>query len=55
MSDTPIYDELVPDDTSSTVVIPDDARVWNDDDDLTIADAPEVNGTGDQTGGLGPL
>jgi hypothetical protein len=40
---------------STTVVIPQDAHVWGDDDQLTVADAPEVNGTGDQTGGLGSL
>lgn len=37
---------------TSTVVIPDDARVWDEDDDLTVSDAPEANGTEDQAGGL---
>lgn len=54
MSDTPLYDQIAPD-PGTSVVIPDDAIVWTEDDDLTIADAPEANGTGDQTGGLGPL
>lgn len=52
---TPIYDQLDAAQHESDVVIPADARVWTEDDQLTIADAPEVNGTGDQTGGLGPL
>lgn len=51
---TPIYDQLDAE-HESTVVIPADVRVWTEDDQLTIADAPEANGTGDQTGGLGPL
>jgi len=51
---TPIYDRLDAE-HESTVIIPEDTRVWTEDDHLTIADVPEVNGTGDQTGGLGPL
>ncbi|WIB25438.1 hypothetical protein [Curtobacterium sp. MCSS17_015] len=48
---TPIYDQLDAE-HESTVVIPDDAHVWTDDDHLTVADAPAVNGTADQAGGL---
>jgi len=48
---TPIYDHL---DAAheSTIVIPDDARRWTDDDHLTVDDAPAINGTADQAGGL---
>jgi hypothetical protein len=48
---TPIYDHLNAE-AASTVVIPDDARRWTDDDHLTVADAPAINGTADQAGGL---
>lgn len=56
MSDTPIYDTLGGGDPApDEAVIPDDVLVWTDEDELSVADAPEANGTGDQTGGLGPL
>lgn len=56
MTDNPIYDQLhTVDYAPPEVVIPSDVHVWTDDDGLSIADAPEVNGTGDQTGGMGPL
>lgn len=40
---------------ATVVLIPDDVRVWDEADGLTLADAPDINGSGDQTGGLGPL
>lgn len=32
-----------------------DTYVYTESDDLSTLDAPVENGTGDQTGGLGPL
>jgi hypothetical protein len=46
---------MTPDEQSTEVVLPDDVHIWTDDDDLSVSDAPEANGTGDQTGGMGPL
>ncbi|WP_181431091.1 hypothetical protein [Curtobacterium sp. MCBD17_021] len=48
---TPIYDQLDAD-HESTVVIPNDVRVWTEDDHLTLADTPTVNGLIDEAGGL---
>ncbi|MDT0211252.1 hypothetical protein [Curtobacterium sp. BRD11] len=38
-----------------TVTLPEDAYVYTDADDLDTTSAPVENGTGDQTGGEGPL
>jgi hypothetical protein len=46
---TPIYDRIA---KTATVILPDDVHVWSEDDNLTTVDAPAVNGTANQTGGL---
>jgi hypothetical protein len=35
---------------STTVTLP-PVHIWTEDDNLTLDDLPEVNGTGDQSGG----
>lgn len=47
MAGTPIYERV-----AATVVIPNDLHVWSEDDNLTIADATEANGSVDQSGGV---